>query len=129
MKKKSAYQLILIPILMGLILSGFSLLLLLDDLITKGVTTFKTEDILVFVLLAISSSVCFLFWWRKYRTLEIDPDRLDLFDAAGRKPNQCIICKKHPVSKKYHLASEHDLRKVRTMDYFVQEMLLSLVSI
>jgi hypothetical protein len=36
-----------------------------------------------------------------------------------RESNQCKICKRHPLSKKYHIEKIHDIEDSRTMDYFV----------
>ena len=49
--KKSTYQIILIPILMGLLLSGILGFFLLKDLITKGTTTIYDGVILWLYLL------------------------------------------------------------------------------
>lgn len=36
-----------------------------------------------------------------------------------RDAKQCSICKKHPVSKKYHLKNEHKMKDFNVDDYFV----------
>jgi hypothetical protein len=40
------------------------------------------------------------------------------FAGIKKDPSQCILCNKHPVSKKYHLRHVHNLRKVKVEEYF-----------
>ena len=55
----------------------------------------------------------------KQRKLDIPPTDLDPSHIDGRDANQCNICQKHPVSKKYHLKHEHKLKDFKLDDYFV----------
>lgn len=56
----------------------------------------------------------------KYRTLEKEkPNRITKLYYGGRRPNQCTICKEHPVSKKYHMKKIHDIQIFDVKDYFV----------
>jgi len=62
--------------------------------------------------------MAFVIW--KYRTLEKEvPNRLTKMYYGGRRPNQCTICKEHPVSKKYHMKSKHGIQVFDEKDYFV----------
>lgn len=56
---------------------------------------------------------------RKYRRSQLtSPTEFTKMYFRCREPHQCTICKKHPVSKKYHLKNEHKLKDFRVDDYF-----------
>jgi len=60
-----------------------------------------------------------IFGILKYRKSDLtNPTGLTKLDFRRRDPKQCTICQKHPVSKKYHLKSEHKLKDVNVADYF-----------
>jgi len=55
----------------------------------------------------------------KHRKSELtNPTRLTKLYFRRRDAKQCTICQKHPVSKKYHLKSEHKLKDFNLDDYF-----------
>jgi len=55
----------------------------------------------------------------KYRKSELtNPTGLTKLYFRRRDAKQCTICQKHPVSKIYHLRSEHKLKDFNFEDYF-----------
>lgn len=55
----------------------------------------------------------------KYKKADLtDPTGLTKMYYRRRDAKQCTICQRHPVSKKYHLQNEHNLKNVKTDDYF-----------
>jgi len=120
LKQRTMYQLLEFPIGLGLLLSGLIGPMLLYGFITNGSNAQGNWDLVIFIsFTSILSPIALVFWWRKYRTLEIEIDGADRQSVTGRKSNQCSICKKHPISKKYHLSTIHNLKNVKTMDYFI----------
>jgi hypothetical protein len=56
----------------------------------------------------------------KYREGELsDPNDLKYKECNGTLKNQCKICKRHPVSKKYHIKNFHNKKDEKVKDYFV----------
>ena len=55
----------------------------------------------------------------KYRKSDLtEPTGFTKLYFRRRDPKQCTICQRHPVSKKYHLKSEHKLKDFNLDDYF-----------
>jgi len=55
----------------------------------------------------------------KYRKSELtNPTGFTQLYFRRRDAKQCTICQKHPVSKKYHIKNEHNLKNVKIDDYF-----------
>ena len=56
----------------------------------------------------------------KYRKGELPyPNELEYKECRGTIKNQCKICQRHPISKKYHIENFHNKKNERIKDYFV----------
>jgi hypothetical protein len=56
----------------------------------------------------------------KYRKGELPyPNELEYKECRGTIKNQCNICQRHPISKKYHIENFHNKKNEKIEDYFV----------
>ena len=56
----------------------------------------------------------------KYRKGELPyPNELEYKTCRGTIKNCCKICKRHPISKNYHIEDFHNKKNERIKDYFV----------
>ena len=56
----------------------------------------------------------------KYRKGELPyPNERKYKECRGTIKNQCKICKRHPISKKYHIENYHNKKNEKIKDYFV----------
>ena len=74
LKQRTMYQLLEFPIGLGLLLSGLIGPMILYDFITTGSTGIIEELVIFISFTSILSPIALVFWWRKYRTLEIEID-------------------------------------------------------
>jgi len=61
----------------------------------------------------------FIILIMKYRQFDMgQPSWIDKENYLGRSQNCCTICGRHPTSQKYHIQKEHNLKDVKTDEYY-----------